>query len=191
MVQRNFEKPSKLAKHAPEKSDSQKSVYNTAFVGQKIGAGVSVADMRGRPCKGSRMGKMTFRVEVEKRERFVEYCRSIGSSACFELRNYVDARLGGESVVTSRYPLTIHLTQQYLFNNKRPRRIRNYPFEELESGWVVQHFGSREKCAYCGEKPSFLGFIWVSRRECNVSFLCDVHHAVSKERRQNYGFRRV
>ena len=160
------------------------------FVGQKIGGGVCEHNKRGRPSKGSRMIRTSIRVREDKWKAFDKMCKDQGSSACFELRSYIDARLGGESVATARYPLIINLSQNYLMNNKRPRRIGNYPLSELDVD-RVKHFGSREKCTFCKEKPIYLGFIWVSKHECNVCFLCDVHHADSKARYGvKYGYRR-
>jgi len=165
-----------LSTHSKRKTrKSQDSMDN---VGQNVYMNVSK----------EHMGKVSFRVDLGKWRRFVELCKRLGSSSCFELRSYIDARLGGESVVTSRQPLVIHQTLYYLFQNKRPRRIANYSFPNDETV-RVQYFGSLGKCAFCQGKPVVLGHIWNSETECRSCYLCASHHEYYKRYAKRYGWR--
>lgn len=103
---------------------------------------------------------------------FVKWCREHKTSTCFEIRSYIDARLGGEAVVTSRHPLTVH--QTVIYQVERPRRKAHLP--ETEEKVTMQYLGGVNRCAHCKAKPVFLGHVWVSNSLCHALYLCSPHH---------------
>jgi hypothetical protein len=143
-------------------------------------------DSRGRFCKkpwveevrSAPLDVVSIRVDKKRWKQFVELCRRRGTSTCLEIRSYIDARLGGESVVTARHPFILHQTVMYQL--PRPRRKPRLPEEPAEI--TVQYFGAPEKCAHCKNKPFVLGQMYVSPLECHKMYLCRVHHDYYKKR---------
>jgi len=128
----------------------------------------------------------SIRVDKKRWAQFVKWCQDKGTSTCFEIRSYIDARLGGEAVVTSRQPLTIHQTVMY--QTDRPRRKAVLP--EHKETVTMQYFGSLQKCTHCGGKPRVLGHVWVSPMECHAMYLCSPHHKYYKKKRAlRYSFK--
>lgn len=140
-------------------------------------------DMRREP-----LVARSIRVDPEQWKDFVEFCRERKTSTCFEIRSFIDARLGGEAMVTARQPLTVH--QTVIYEVDRPRRKAVLPESDVKVR--IEYFGSGEKCGFCDREPVVLGYVWVSDTLCNAMYLCGSHDSYHKEKYgSRYSFREL